>query len=144
MLQINFPTMRALEFIGDHVTFKAPYDFSYRMKTPMKSRKEDRGRRNKQKTALRVSPFLSNTICSIARVILRICDFITMYKTVFFLDSTLYIFMVLFCMKNVCCLTGSFKLPKIRYCLLSASWTQPYSDNSKFSVPLKNCRQKKK
>ena len=26
--------MRALEYIRDHVTFKLPYDFSYRMKTP--------------------------------------------------------------------------------------------------------------
>ena len=34
-LQINFPPMRALEFIRDHVTFKLPYDFSYHMKTPM-------------------------------------------------------------------------------------------------------------
>ena len=33
-LQINFPRMRALEFIRDHVTFKLPYDFSYHMKTP--------------------------------------------------------------------------------------------------------------
>ena len=33
-LQINFPPMRALEFIRDHVTFKLPYDFSYHMKTP--------------------------------------------------------------------------------------------------------------
>ena len=30
----NFPPMRALEFIWDHVTFKLPYDFSYHMKTP--------------------------------------------------------------------------------------------------------------
>ena len=35
-LQINFPPMRALEFIRDHVIFKLPYDFSYQMKTPMK------------------------------------------------------------------------------------------------------------
>ena len=34
-LQINFPPMRALEFIRDHVTFKLPYDFSYHMKTPL-------------------------------------------------------------------------------------------------------------
>ena len=33
-LQMNFPPMRALEFIRDHVTFKLPYDFSYQMKTP--------------------------------------------------------------------------------------------------------------
>ena len=33
-LQINFPPMRALEFIRDHVTFKLAYDFSYHMKTP--------------------------------------------------------------------------------------------------------------
>ena len=33
-LQINFPPMRALEFIRDHVTFKLPFDFSYHMKTP--------------------------------------------------------------------------------------------------------------
>ena len=33
-LQINFPPMKALEFIRDHVTFKLPYDFSYHMKTP--------------------------------------------------------------------------------------------------------------
>ena len=33
-LQINFPPMRAIEFIRDHVTFKLPYDFSYQMKTP--------------------------------------------------------------------------------------------------------------
>ena len=33
-LQINFPPMRALEFIRDHVTFNLPYDFSYHMKTP--------------------------------------------------------------------------------------------------------------
>ena len=33
-LQINFPPMRALEFMRDHVTFKLPYDFSYQMKTP--------------------------------------------------------------------------------------------------------------
>ena len=26
--------MRALEFIRDHVTFKLPYDFSYKMKNP--------------------------------------------------------------------------------------------------------------
>ena len=98
----------------------------------------------KQENCTKSFPFfIEHTICSIAWVILRICNFITMYKTVFFLDSTLYIFMVLFCMKNICCLTGSFKLPKIRYCLLSASWTQPYSDNCKFSAPLKNCRQKK-
>ena len=34
-LQINFPPMRALEFIRDHVTFKLPYDFSYQMKNPL-------------------------------------------------------------------------------------------------------------
>ena len=34
-LQINFPPMRALEFIRDHGTFKLPYDFSYHMKTPI-------------------------------------------------------------------------------------------------------------
>ena len=34
-LQINFPPMRALEFIRDHVTFKLPYDFTYHMKTPI-------------------------------------------------------------------------------------------------------------
>ena len=33
-LESNFPPMRALEFIRDHVTFKLPYDFSYHMKTP--------------------------------------------------------------------------------------------------------------
>ena len=33
-LQINFPPMRALESIRDHVTFKLPYDFSYHMKKP--------------------------------------------------------------------------------------------------------------
>ena len=27
-LQINFPPMRALEFIRDHVTFKLPYDLA--------------------------------------------------------------------------------------------------------------------
>ena len=37
-LQINFPPMRALEFIRDHVTFKLPYDFSYHMKTPIEVR----------------------------------------------------------------------------------------------------------
>ena len=31
---MNFPPMRALELIRDHVTFKLPYDFSYHMKTP--------------------------------------------------------------------------------------------------------------
>ena len=30
----KLPPMKALEFIRDHVTFKLPYDFSYRMKTP--------------------------------------------------------------------------------------------------------------
>ena len=61
----------------------------------MKSKKEDRGWR-KKKTALKVSPFLSNIqfVQVLARVILRICNFITMYK-IFSLDSTLYIFMVL-------------------------------------------------
>ena len=34
-LQINFPPLRAIEFIRDHVTFKLPYDFSYLMKIPM-------------------------------------------------------------------------------------------------------------
>ena len=34
-LQINFPPMRTLEFIRDHVTFKLPYDFGYHMKTPL-------------------------------------------------------------------------------------------------------------
>ena len=34
VLQINFPPIRALEFIRDHATFKLPYDFSYHMKTP--------------------------------------------------------------------------------------------------------------
>ena len=38
-LQINFPPMRAFEFIRDHVTFKLPYDFSYHMKTPQVSNK---------------------------------------------------------------------------------------------------------
>ena len=33
-LKINFPPMRALEFIRDHVTFKLPYDLSNHMKTP--------------------------------------------------------------------------------------------------------------
>ena len=33
----NFPPMRALEFIRDHVTFKLPYVFSYHMKTPNES-----------------------------------------------------------------------------------------------------------
>ena len=32
---MNFPPIRALEFIKDHVTFKLPYDFSYHMKTPL-------------------------------------------------------------------------------------------------------------
>ena len=36
-LESNFPPMRALEFIRDHVTFKLPYDFSYHMKTPNKA-----------------------------------------------------------------------------------------------------------
>ena len=35
-LESNFPPMRALEFVRDHVTFKLPYDFSYHMKTPIK------------------------------------------------------------------------------------------------------------
>ena len=34
-LQINFPPIRALEFIRDHVNFKLSYDFSYQMKTPL-------------------------------------------------------------------------------------------------------------
>ena len=34
-LESNFPPMRTLEFIRDHVTFKLPYDFSYHMKTPI-------------------------------------------------------------------------------------------------------------
>ena len=34
---MNFPPMRALEFIRDHVTFKLPYDFSYQMKIPKTS-----------------------------------------------------------------------------------------------------------
>ena len=33
-LKINFPPMRALEFIRDHVTFKPLYHFSYHMKAP--------------------------------------------------------------------------------------------------------------
>ena len=34
-LQINFPPMRAFEFIRAHVTFKLPCNFSYQMKTPI-------------------------------------------------------------------------------------------------------------
>ena len=36
-LQINFPPMRALEFIAGHVIFKLHYDQIYQMKTTLDS-----------------------------------------------------------------------------------------------------------
>ena len=33
ILESKLPSMRAIEFIRDHVTFKLPYYFSYHMKT---------------------------------------------------------------------------------------------------------------
>ena len=37
-LQINFPPMRALQFITDHVIFKFRYNQIYQMKTTMMAR----------------------------------------------------------------------------------------------------------
>ena len=35
ILESKLPSMRAIEFIRDHVTFKLPYYFSYQMKNPL-------------------------------------------------------------------------------------------------------------